>query len=221
MTRPVTTLARLVLLSSLVMTGCHGIAQTPTAPTFTQVAAGIALSAQPSAVFRSGSDTTISVRVTDTIGDPIVGAPVRLTTTAGTIQATATTGDAGIARVTFSGSSSATVRASVENGAAGSLAIQALAPFSLAFASGTPAPSTSTTWRGVLTLTQPTTIANPPPPTRIVASCGNGTPEQAIDPFVGDWFVPCAFTQAGSYTVSVAASRPGYTESASVRVEVR
>jgi hypothetical protein len=74
----------------------------------------VSLTAAPTVMGANGGTTTLSARVEDEAGNPLVGIPVTFTTSAGTLGATsAVTNEAGVATTTLSTTTAATVTASV------------------------------------------------------------------------------------------------------------
>ena len=85
----------------------------------------VLVSAAPTSVPASGGTVTVSARVEEASGNPIVGVPVAFTTTAGTLAATsAVTNAQGVATTTLSTTLNATVTATA-GGKAGTAAITA------------------------------------------------------------------------------------------------
>lgn len=85
----------------------------------------VLVSATPTSVPASGGTVTVSARVEEASGNPIVGVPVAFTTTAGTLGATsAVTNSSGVATTTLSTTAAATVTASA-GGKTGTAAITA------------------------------------------------------------------------------------------------
>lgn len=83
----------------------------------------VAVTASPTVLSSNGGQSTISARVEDASGNPLVGVPVVFTTTSGTLSASsALTGESGIATTTLSATAAATVTASA-GGKTGTAAI--------------------------------------------------------------------------------------------------
>jgi hypothetical protein len=120
------------LLLALVVVGCDDPDLAPVRPS--PIASTLTLEATPAVVFRSGSTTRVTARVTDTNGTRVSGTPVEFSTDTGTLDTTwATTNENGTATVTLTAAETATVRASAV-GMNRELTVTGLAPFTLTVA---------------------------------------------------------------------------------------
>ncbi len=199
-------------------TGSSPVAPSPSpspSPAPAPAAAQLSLSASPATLFLSGSSVTITARVTDTSGAPLSGRSVQLSSSAGTLSATAPVTDAsGNATVTLSGNAAATVTAST-TGANTSLGVPAVAPFSIALDAKYQNIRPGST--DDLTVTVTPANSSAPAPATVSIACGNG---QTIS-LGGQRTGTCTYPDKGTNIATATASTSsGWSATAQTRIVV-
>ena len=202
----------LVCAAGLLVTGCEDPDSGPTtrpSPT----ASRVMLTAFPTTVLRSGSDVTVTARVTSDLGANVEGTPVTFSTTAGTLSTTsALTSSLGSASVTLSGGDPARVTATA-SGVSNDIEIGATAPFAVTVATPSQVFTDGATF-GV-DVTPNRDAVNPPGPVALTLNCGVG---DTVDVTI-DRSRRCVFPSAGEFTVQAAGrAANGWTTTDSVRV---
>ena len=187
-----------IALALVVVTACDDADTVPVQPTRT--ASALTLTAFPTTVLRSGSDISVTARVTDGQGALIEGTSVSFTTSSGSVNpSAATTSSSGIASVTLSASDAVRVTASLSTGTSASLDLPAVAPFALTLDRPSTILVAGTTF-GVQ-VTPNVAVVNPPGPTAVTINCGFGS---SVD-VTATRSHRCVFPSAGDFTVEAAA----------------
>ena len=93
-------------------------------------------------------------------------------------------------------------------------------PFHVTIDHGTASSEVFQYWRGLVTITRIAGVINPPVPTTVTMSCGNGQPVRSSPGFYGESWFSCAYAQPGTYIASTTATGGQWTETASTPVIV-
>lgn len=202
----------LICAASLIATGCDdadAVATTRPSPTPSRVS----LTAFPTTVLRSGSDVTITARITDDLGGNIEGTPVTFSTTNGSLSTTtALTSSLGSAIVTLSASDAARVTANA-TGLSSDVEVAAMSPFAVSLSRPSQVFMEGATF-DVDVIANRDAI-NPPGPSGVTLNCGFG---DTVD-VTATRSTRCVFPSAGEFNVvATARAANGWTTTDSARV---